>query len=282
MSELSAEEKKRILRERRQAKMKLGQASARLNSILGQGGSVNTATTSVLDKEPTPSTTETVTPVHHDDDPEVQEIDSLPTIPSQQPDDFDAMLQQVLGGQAGGAAGEDPFAQMMKMFQAGAGGADAGAANFAAEPQDTYSAQLRQYQAYQHKTWKVRFLVARYLVTITNFWWHYTDSDVFRASLYSYVRGLVLERSSFVVWFLSLEVVLLTTYFVIGLANGLFDAAGESHWLLGLLRMGSLFSPQVAAVVPVLTRVLGYYELLSMFVGDGLLVVFLFGLTSVL
>lgn len=50
-AELSAEEKKRLLRERRQAKMSKGKATARLNNILSQGSSVKTSGVKSVDRK---------------------------------------------------------------------------------------------------------------------------------------------------------------------------------------------------------------------------------------
>lgn len=170
-AQLSEAEKRKLLRERRQAKMAKGNASSRLNTILSQGASVTTQVTSVLDKsqesteseeQETPSSSSpasadtTSLPSHHDDDPDIQDITSIatqtfasptPPIGEETPEDIDEIFRKVFqqasaasglrgsgGIGAGGAPGDlnDPMAQFMKMFTEGANDSQSDLLNAAA------------------------------------------------------------------------------------------------------------------------------------------------------
>lgn len=305
MSEISAEEKKRILRERRQAKMKQGLASDRLNNILSQGSSVKEQTAvSVLDKPSAPNSSQSTTGEHlnADADPGVLDLDALlaqrnvtPPIANTQEPDFDEMLSKIFGNQAGaapnGAAGntqDDPIAAMMaNMFSQQGGGGIGGLPDFGqanGEEADSYNTQLKQYNVYQQKLWKFRFLIIRFIVTLSNFYYHYLTIDdlSFQASSHSYVRGLVstTPTGSFITTFLSAELVILTSYYIIGSKYNLFKFSGENNFIVKILSMGSMFLPQVAQFQPLIIRILGYWEIFGIFLGDTFLIVLLFGLTS--
>lgn len=289
MSEISAEEKKKLLRERRQAKMKSGKASERLNTILSQGSSVKTApVVSTLDKPA--ETTPDQTTANHDDDPEIQDLD---TIIGQSPvpePNFDEMLSQIFGANpaaAGGAAspdGNDPFAQMMNMFlQQQQAGDTPPTTGDPTSPEEIYRIQLREYNVYQQKVWKFRFLIVRYIAIIANFFYHFLtlDSTLFRASSYSYIRGLITPgNSSFITVFFTIELVLLSSYYIIGTSKHLFQSSGENSMIIKGMSMGSLLVPQLTRYQPVVIKVLGYWDLLNMLLGDIYLFVFLFGVTS--
>ncbi|KAK6200319.1 Golgi to ER traffic protein 2 [Scheffersomyces amazonensis] len=164
---LSAEEKKRLLRERRAAKMAGGKATNRLNTILTQGSSVKSSSvTSVLDKEDSPSpspsgttgttvgsddlptATTTALDIHnnHDDDPDIQDISAFSS-PSPDPEkllnstqDIDDMFTKIFSGADGATGpGEDQFAQMMKMFGQAGAGASAGAGADGPSPEDFFA-----------------------------------------------------------------------------------------------------------------------------------------------
>lgn len=287
-AELSAEEKKRLLRERRQAKMSKGKATARLNDILSQGSSVKTSgVKSVLDqeKEATPS---------HDEDPEIQDITEITTPPPRTPpigedapQDIDKIFQSMLQQQGQGAdiAG-DPFAQIMKMFNQVEGG-DSPPSESATSTQDPaelkYRQELLEYNTYNQKLWKFRFLLVRVSVTLFNFFYHYINLSNFHASSYAYVRDLSSEKypvRDFFTWFATTEVVLVAAYYSIFHSLGLFHAANQNSFVLKAMSMGSMVLPQLEHYKPLVARFLGYYELLGIVLGDLSLVIVLFGLLS--
>ncbi|ODV79188.1 GET complex, subunit GET2, partial [Suhomyces tanzawaensis NRRL Y-17324] len=295
---LSAEEKKRILRERRQAKMAKGQASDRLNTILGLGSSVkdNTAV-SVLDKAPkTPQASPSPTPQpnHHvdpDADPEIQHIDTIAQ-PVEEPD-IDQIFKSILShGDQHEANGEDPISQMMKnMFGANAGGqpgAQPEGSPFGIpqeNPEETqYQKDLVAYNQYEQRLWKFRFLVIRYIAVFWNFFYHFYSSDnyAFQASSYDYIRGLgsATPVKSFFTWFSTIETVLLATFYMLSSNKNLFATASENSLLIKGLSFGSMVLPQLSHYKPLVVRFLAYYEIFGMFLADISLVVVLFGLLS--
>ncbi|ODV66915.1 GET complex, subunit GET2 [Hyphopichia burtonii NRRL Y-1933] len=309
---LSADEKRRLLRERRQAKMQQGKASERLNNILSQGSSVKSdqPSISVLDKPqstPSPSLTPqmsnaSLSAVNKDSDPEVLDLDTIikerdgtPQNKAQQDPDFDEMLNKIFGAGAPGAPGnqggagngqEDPISQMMMSLLNQDGGD--GMPNFGNEanngPQNVYQQQLNEYNVYNQKSWKFRFLIVRYTAILINFFYHYlTIADLsFQSSSYSYVRGLVATSptNTFITTFLSIELVILTTYFIIGTQKHLFKTASENNPITKLLSMGSLVLPQLQQYRSLIVSILGYWDLLGMLLSDISLVIVLFGLIS--
>lgn len=308
---LSADEKRRLLRERRQAKMN-NKATDRLNTILQSGSSVKetvsplekkTAQTSAPQVATSPSVKTVAVPAvllrGEDDDPEDVDISGTAT---PQPEDLDDMLNKLFGGAAGtggagsaglpGLDGQDPFAAMMKMF-GGEGGdgfpgmpsatGSAGSAGPTQQaPASTYQAKLQDYNAYQQQKTKNVFLVVRYITTVFNFIYHYThDKDILQSSSYEYIRNSVtLQRSSFFSWFITCEVAILATYFVV-MSKKKF-IVNENNIILKVVSMGSMVLPQLNQYRPLLVTLLSYWEMLGIFLGDIALVTLLFGLVSYL
>lgn len=304
---LTDAEKRRILRERRQAKMAKGNATNRLNTILSQGAAVPTTVTSVLDKEQEPATTTglaTSTGIsthepHHDEDPEIQDITSIvtqpveaptPPIGSETPEDIDAIFRKVFqqASPKEGASGEnDPMAQFMKMFSEGAAGLEGGeSADFLKSPAQDASGMndVYAYNAYQQNLWKFRFLIVRYVVTAFNFFYHFLTipDQLFHASSHSYVRGLVSETplSGFITWFFTTEVLIVATYYMISVKTGVFHTKHENSFIIKAVSLGAMVLPQLAQLKPYVSRALAYYDLIGIVLGDLSLVVVLFGLLS--
>lgn len=306
---MTPEEKKQALRERRAAKMAQGNATSRLNSILSQGSSVQDKNvSSVLDQ---PETTK-VPVASADDDPEIQDIVSvepkeadieeifskmfgqgqaqglgqgLALAPGDQ-DEFTKMMMSMLGGEAGAEGAPNPF---------GAGSPFAGGSNplaglfggpeGPAAPTDAtsqYELDLAKYNLYQQKVWKSRFLVVRFVAVLGNFLYHFSSSSDFVASSHSYIRGLVpaTPLTSFITIFATIEIVLLSSFYVISAQNKLFQTASDNSLIVKGINFGSMFLPVLGTFKPVIVRMLGYYELLGMILGDMALVVVLFGLLS--
>ncbi|RCK63821.1 Golgi to ER traffic protein 2 [Candida viswanathii] len=295
---LSAEEKRRLLRERRQAKMAKGQATDRLNNILSQGSSVKaTGVKSVLD-EPQPTATTIASASHHDDeDPDIQDISDIAVPPPPTPpigeaapenidDIFQKMLQQQVLGPDGKADPNDPIAQIMKMFtEGGAGGPQgSGETQFSSDPvENKYQQDLQAYNDYQLKLWKSRFLIVRLVVTLFNFVYHYVNVPSFRSSNYAYVRDLSAEEypvKDFFTWFATCEVLIIATYYSVFHSLGLFHAANQTSMIMKIMSIGSMGWPKLGTYQPLVARFLGYYDLLGILFGDLSLVVVLFGLLS--
>ncbi|KAI5951198.1 GET2 [Candida jiufengensis] len=294
--QLSEEEKRRILRERRQNKMAKGNATSRLNDILTQGTSVKASSVkSVLDK---PQPTETTQPtakstaiVSHDDDPDIQDISDVATpykpIAEQNPD-FDDMFQKILQqqhhhGDAG--SGHNPMDDLFKMF--GDAGNNTSNENFdfpqSANPEQIkYQQDLNNYYAYQQNLWKFRFLIVRIIATIANFAYHYINIPSFVSSNHAYVRDLevIYPLKGFITWFFSIEILIIASYYTIFESLGLFHASNQKNFILQGISMVSMFVPNLQVYKPLIARLLGYKELLGIFFGDLSLVIVLFGLLS--
>lgn len=294
---LSAEEKRRLLRERRQAKMAKGQATDRLNNILSQGSSVKTTgVKSVLD-EPQPTATSSAI---HDEDPDIQDISEIASPPPPTPpigegspenidDIFQKMLQQQVQGKDGKVDPNDPIVQIMNMFKDGSGAdapqeGDVNANEFSNDPvENKYQQDLQAYNTYQQKLWKSRFLVIRVVVTLFNFFYHYLNVPSFHASNYSYVRDLAQDEfpvRNFFTWFAAFEVIIVLQYYTVFHKLGLFHAANQNSMIMKLMSMGSMVLPQLNTYQPLVARFLGYYELFGIIFGDLSLVIVLFGLLS--
>ncbi|KAI5968645.1 GET2 [Candida margitis] len=285
---LSEEEKRRILRERRQAKMAKGKASDRLNTILTQGASVNSSTvTSVLDKPEPSSTTTLPTPLSHDDDPDIQDISTITATDSplgeKDPQaEINEMFKSIFQQQQQSSQGENnPMADIFKMF----GDANA-ASDESIQPPDSaqsqYEQQLNQYHLYQKQVWKFRFTAVRVLTILAYFFYHYYSIPSFTASNHSYVRDLseIYPLSGFAQGFFTLEIVIIASYYFVLTKHGLFHAARQNNLVMKGVQVVSMFAPQVQQLAPILSRVLEYKELLGIFLGDLSLVVVLFGLLS--
>ena len=85
----------------------------------------------------------------------------------------------------------------MKMFNQVEGG-DSPPSESATSTQDPaelkYRQELLEYNTYNQKLWKFRFLLVRVSVTLFNFFYHYINLSNFHASNYAYVRDLSSEK----------------------------------------------------------------------------------------
>ncbi|EGW30992.1 uncharacterized protein SPAPADRAFT_62893 [Spathaspora passalidarum NRRL Y-27907] len=302
--ELTEAEKRQLLRERRKAKMAKGQASDRLNNILSQGSSVKTNVKSVLDEEESVAKATSPSLSNEEDDPEIQDITSIamqppisptPPIGEGTPEDIDAIFnkifqqQQQQSGDFKEGDGNDPMANLMKMFSEGV--PEPGLSRATTEKpfdQDPaiakYQMELYEYQQYQHKLWKFRFLIIRFICTSVNFFYHFLTipDNAFRASSHSYVRGLVSSTpvNTFIMWFLTIEAAILASYYFISSKNGLFQTRNENSLILKGLSLGAMVLPQLNAIKPIVARVFQYHDLVGIVLGDLALVVVYFGLLS--
>lgn len=282
MSSVSQEEKNRILRERRQAKMAKGQASQRLNTILKQGSSLNHEATLALDKPQSNL-------ANPDSDPEIQDVSSVST-----PDpDMDAIFSSVFGQALGNQPNSpnDPVSEMMKTMLLGLGSPDAGSplatssldsSSPVSSPQQQYDAQLAVYSAFQHKRWRLALLMTRYTAVLVTFLYYYTSIPHFSASPYSMVRSVAVQSGTtdFFSVFTAMEILFTSTYYVVGSRNGWFSSANLLSLIMKAFSFGQMVLPQLQAFGPYLEKVLAYYTLLGMVVGDMSLVIVLFGLLS--
>lgn len=308
MSDISQEEKNRILRERRQAKMAKGQASQRLNTILSQGSSFKVEETLTLDKNDKPSSS-TPEPSHAasvsssvstsvpiaDQDPEIQDISSL----SAPEPDMDAIFQSVFGqansSQQSGAFDsqgqgqpQDPFAEMMKNMLQGTDGITGPNSPLgemdvpALSPEQKYATEMAAYSAFQHKAWRMRLLAVRYSLILAMFAYYYTVSNGFTASSDPVVRVMGVDHRGrdFFRLFTALEILFTSSYYIIGSRHQWFAHASQTNLISKAISMGLMFLPQLQQVKPIFDKVLAYYTLLGMVVGDVSLVIILFGLFS--
>jgi hypothetical protein len=321
--ELTAEEKKRILRERRQAKMAKGRATDRLNDILTQGSSVKAdSVKSVLEQttkttaaasgsssgiEQSTTSGSGVTETSYDDDPAITDISTvetpvistpaIDTPPIDATQDIDEIFNKVFGGVNGGStpnfpgfggadgqpgAGDDQFSKMMMNMLKAEGN---GPQPFGQEinPEEMrYNQELLAYNSYQQKSQKFKFLVVRVLAVLLNFIYHFVNFAEFKSSTESSVRLAISwsAQSSFIVVFLSIEAVILSSYYIISTKQKTVGD-NEDNLILKLLGWATMVLPQVNNYRPLVIQLLGYYEMLAMLVGDIALVVVLFGFTSI-
>lgn len=253
------------------------------------------------------TTSSGVTETSYDDDPAITDISTvetpvistpaIDTPPIDATQDIDEIFNKVFGGANGGAApsfpgfggaggqpgaGDDQFSKMMMNMLKAEGN---GTQTFGQElsPEDIrYNQELLAYNAYQQKSQKFKFLVVRVLAVLVNFVYHFANFAGFKSSTESSVRQAISwsAQSSFIVVFLSIEAVILSSYYVISTKQ---NAVGENedNLILKLLAWAAMVLPQVNNYRPLVIQLLGYYEMLAMLVGDIALVVVLFGFTSV-
>lgn len=146
-----------------------------------------------------------------------------------------------------------------------------------------YQEQLSRYNAYQQNLLRFRVTLIRFLSILINFFYHYSfEKDYFQASSNSLIRETLqnFRKENFFVIFLTFELILLSSFYVIGTKKRIFiNSNGESR-LIKLLSMASIAFPQIKAFEPLLVRLLVYWEIFSMLLTDISLIVFLFGITS--
>lgn len=304
MSSLSAEEKRRLLRERRQAKMAQGKASDRLNSILTQGSSVNASSAvSVLDSpasSPTPEPTAipdgkaaeaapapTHTPLH--DDPEVPDISLLlhqnNTGANAEEEDMDAMLLKIFANAAGGdrppqnadEATTKFFADMMKVIaEDNPNGVQVD------EHEASYQTKLDAYHVYEQRRWKARYLIARLLVHTANFWYHWAHYTTFSASPHRIIRASAVEpgAATFLTYFVSIELAIVSSYYFLLSSKGLLKTFSRNHVVSRMLSLGSSVFPQLRAYQPIIDTLMVYWGVASIILGDVMLMVVYFGVVS--
>lgn len=258
--EITPQEKQRLLRERRQAKMAKGNALQRLNSILALSPLVKAPeAVSVLDKPKAPETsavevTEIEKPAMVYEDPEVPDISTL--LPETQT--LDDVFQKVFG------QNEQPelLSQMM-------GAAPPGQAP--PEPQ--------LHLVYEHRRVLVYFLVLRFFVHTLNFVYHHRSLEGFAAAR---TRLAPADARWFFVWFVTTEVVVISAYFAVLVQKRLLRLHLQTHFLLLMLSLVLSIAPGAARYRSVVDDVLVYWEGASILIGDVSLLVVLFGLSSVL
>lgn len=303
---LSAEEKKRLLRERRQKKMSQGKASDRLNLILGLGLSVKAdLATLVLDKplavslatdttphsSPNPETTQVFSPVRSNTpdlhgDPADIDISKLSKKQVDQSDDIDEIFSNLMGG-VGGAnheGGNDMnqmLSNMLKGGPGGFGGQGVPPAMANALPEEIeYNTKLTQYQLYQAKKLKFQFLVVRYAAILGNFVYHFVNHGDFIALQLPEIRQQIVSSEVLLFFqiFLAIEAVVVLAWYVVLRKHHL---SGEGGLILKGFQMALMFLPQLEQYRPLITQLLGYWLVLGVIFGDLSLVMVLFGLLSV-
>lgn len=294
MSAISAEEKRRLLREKRQAKMAKGNASNRLNEILSQGSSVKTNAKSVLDQpesqaSPIPTVEPSATPLH--DDPEVPDISTIlqaNTPASEGTPDMDEVFKKIFGGTGqnpdgtGADAGDqNPFiSQIMQMISEGGGPQGVQGQQ---DEVSSYQTQLAQYHAYRERKLKVHLLIVRYIVHLVNFFFHYINSSLFQSSPHLYIRGLSgnVDTKSFFSYFMASEIVFVSAFFGLLASKGLLGASSKNRFVSKAMNFGSLILPQISRFQPMVETILVYSEGLGIILADIALIVLLFGFVSI-
>lgn len=275
-------EKQKLLRERRQAKMAKGGASTRLNKILSQGNSVNTSAVSVLDQPPSA-----------DNDPEGMDISLLPQKPTPEPEvDIDAMLNLVFGGGMGQTGpnadpASDPFTQMMmNMMKGGPEGMLGPDGTFNPDGSVPMSASMEYqqnliaYNLYQQRKTRHRFLVVRFLSILANFYYHFSNITDFSflSSSNPYIRSIPATSlvGSFFQIFVALEAVFVAAYIA---ASRNVPSRNDGLLVKGI-SMAAMFVPKLQRFQPLIVKVLGWWDTVTIILSDLALVVFLFGLIS--
>lgn len=303
---MTPEEKRKILQERRQAKMKGGNATERLNNILNLGSSVKSSVSSVLDRELNPTKTSTSNnnidsasvksqttfiKSHPDDDPDTLDIEQLVghraqpqafqltnTLDESVPDP-NAFFNSLFGETSGKLGDQDPISammtNMMNLQQRYEG------ENPESLKDMEYESKLLNYKRYRQKQLKFKFLIMRYLLITLNFVYHYINFAQFRSSSYSYIRQEFSSNSyQFIYIFLSLEAVILSSYYLISSNRKVTENIGTDSFILKVVSMASMVIPTLSQYQGLIAILLSYWEIFNIFIGDLALLVVLFGITS--
>lgn len=282
--------------------MAKGNASNRLNTILNQGGSHNSGSSvSVLDKPQTAEQnkdlrSESLTPLH--DDPEVPDIGSLVenNERSQSMDnrEMEELFKNIFAGktdqeQQSNTSNQeqgnpnDLFSQMMQMMSENAGGAENGARPQGQSAEEIeYNTKLAAYQSYEQEKIKKYLLVARYIIHTISFVYHHLHFSHFKGSMHAFIRGIDASPTKlFILLTLSLELVFISSYFLILSSRGLLQVSSKNHLVTKLISMASMVLPQVTRYQPLVDSFLVYWEGMQILMSDVSLLVVLFGLTSI-
>lgn len=288
---LSNEERKRLLKERRQAKMANGKASNRLNTILSQGSQMEAHAVSVLDSKEDPPISQLdsqATNVKPEEDPGIADIEEV--IGTGRSDDdneqeIDKMLSNVLHRNSSNNGGEnDEISRIMESLMGQQTRPDFQMQESKEELE--YAEQLRGYRLQQKKHLKASLLIFRYLAIIVNFFYHYHKAEglAFQPSQDYYIRGYppLSSNGEFFLWFTTIEVVSLAfLYFQSVTKPEIFNISDDSFILKGLSFASSLV-PNLQDYQPIVTRLLTVWDLVSTIFSDLSLVVVLFGLCTFL
>ncbi|OBA21284.1 GET complex, subunit GET2 [Metschnikowia bicuspidata var. bicuspidata NRRL YB-4993] len=294
MSELSADEKRRLLRERRQAKMAQGKATERLSNILSQGLSVNSASVqSVLEKTPGSASPDalsdspnTIRSTQNSASPAFSLGVSHPSLSHDDPEeaDMDAIMQKIFSGAGASDARPDGsvpetsqfFAEMMKTM-----GLDPDALPEMPE-NASHATQLAVYHEYQQKSVKARFLALRIIVHTANFLYHFLHFSGFAASSHAFVRDVRPQAGSFMSVFISAEISIISGYYLVLSSNGVLSVSSRNHPISKMLSLASAVFPQASALQQLLDSALIYWGGASIVIGDLMLMVVYIGLASIL
>lgn len=190
------------------------------------------------------------------------------------------LLQLMLGGDGAGAGADGGLGMLLLMMNS------MGEGQQGLNPEHMlYQAQMEQYRLYAQKMWKARFLAVRMVLHTANFWYHYFASNGgMSAASYSYVRHQAVSPAAqrFFEVFITMEVVIIASYYLIMSKEKLLWALSRDHFLSRGLSMLSAVAPVAARYKPVVDLALVYWGGVSILMGDIMLLVFYYGATSVL
>lgn len=269
--------------------MDKGKATERLNTILSQGAfNGHSNVVSVLEKTPSDEPSlRADTPLH--DDPEVPDISLLlqESADAVTGDTMDAIFSKIFASAPGTAASAqsdadvpNQFADMIQAMADSASAAGAGPEGLVDADGVTYQAELNKYYAYEQKKWKARFLVARMAIHLANFYYYYTTQSTFRAHDLGRLLSNVGARTTFFTIFLSIEIVVISSYFAVLSHQGLLQAFSRNHMLSKVQSMAATYVPLVAKYRTTVDTLLVYWGGVSIFIQDLMFLVFLLGMTT--
>ena len=284
---LSNEEKKRFLRERRQAKMANGKASNRLNTILSQGSQMEAHAVSVLDSKEYPAKSQIdgkELNIKPEDDPgiaDIEEVTGTGRSDDANEQEIDKMLSNVLHRNSPNSGEDnDEFSRFMESLMGQP--TRPNSQKQESKEEIEYAEQLRGYRLQQKKNLKASLLIFRYLAITVNFFYHYHKAEglAFQPSQDYYIRGYTLQSSNgdFFLWFTTIEVVSLAfLYFQSVTKPEIFNMPDDSLILKGISFASSVL-PNLQDYQPIVNRLLTLWDLVSSIFSDLSLVVVLFGL----
>lgn len=311
-TELSAAEKRRLLRERRQQKFSNGGASSRLNKITGQQEGSFLSSKSVLDEKkpaPAPAATTTATSFNANSstsnaDKSTEEIEEmLSRIPNQkaetEPDNSEsnpeiALFQQLLkmqqqgsgipaagngfGSQSPDASTSDLFTSLLNSDRnttAAATAAGQGSGGFVDE-------SVLKYHQYKVSKLKSYITLLKWIILTPYIYFiMHPNPAATTIGQYSSIASQLLEKSNFFSIFTGLEVIFISIYYQMLKNLQRKNNVTPTQNAGGIVKYLSMIPEGILPIKNVQGKIglaLEYFDVFSMYVTDICFVVVLFGL----
>lgn len=282
LDHISEGEKRRILRERRLKKMEKGNASLRLNKILGQGTELkNINVNLVFDK----------------DDKKIDDKNDFN--PSNDDTVFDPLNLGSVFDNSNQNGITNTFSELLKKMGSNISdnkndfNIDILKKNLLNESTafpNTSEDEIKQNDIqnqiqnknlleYKKKVFEVKFLVVRYLLVLTNFFYsYYLLSKKQKTINNDLISNLNFEH--FLLRFTAIEVIIVSTYYLLAKKNNLLELDLEKNILIKIMGFVRYVYPISNNMKNIVIKLIKYYQLFSLVYSDALFVIILLSLLN--